>query len=1208
MTAALDGHPVLDPGIFDGFSLLEADAGTGKTWTLANLVLRALLERDASIDEIVVVTFTRKAAAELRERIFRAIESLEAALAGGVVEDPFIEAYLPRCDPARDLHRLRRARALFEEAPISTIHGLCQRILAEQSLSIAQPADAQLRDVERAQVEAGVQRWWRQLLVEGDAWTIGVLLAGGNSASRLAQGVGRLLSDDSRELAPEPLARAWFAGELRRLADAAKAALRDEREAFHDWLLSAPGLNRRSYNGKNVRNWLDRTSEWLDDLPSSLSVMPARPGDKLPRQRLAASALAGDPATPKPPFELPGLLDEIDALVVQRAGLRAGLLAELRERLAGEIAVRKREERVHTYDDLLVLTRDALRDPAQGEALGARLRRRYPIVFVDECQDTDPCQWEILRRLHAPTFRGDIDPALSLVLVGDPKQSIYSFRNADVFAYLSAREGASRRLRLGQNQRASDELVTGLNELFVRPGVFALDEIDFAPARTASRVRSQWRSPPGDGRRALTLIEIAGASGAPAHEFAALEATACEIASLLAGARGGIAASDADADADADAAGGVVAPQARDIAVLVRSAREGELVKQALRARGIDAVEITRESVFATRDAAELLRIIDAIADPASASAMRSALLTAAIGLDAPALEAAMLEPLAWSRLVEHFARAASAWRHIGPVAALRRLLFHDFDAATQLAADRDAERRLTNLMHLLELLGAMPEAREEAMQARGALAERIASAAQGGDEAAELRLESDADLVQILTMHKSKGLEFPIVFVPFGWRKFREIRTDEEFELHEPGEDGQWRSVLVCGPRHDGEDGAVSAMRERARREALSEAMRLIYVAVTRAEQRLYVFWSAEEAGGPVGRLLGDPQRERVDAMVLAHPRAIAAFDCAAIVASGDGRLPARQRSELRARAFTGAVPAPWEERSYTGLMRAIRPDTVGEPASLPVVEAPRPDHDEWIAVTVDTAEPQVAGELPVRHGFPAGARAGTALHAVLEEVDFTQPVPPEKVAVVLERHGIDADARAVATWLDDVLDTPLRDGAGAAPGLRALGPASFTRELKFTLPAGGANAVERTQRIVGIVRDEFDIDGQLMSSADWHGYLGGFIDLVFEADGRYWLLDWKSNRLGADDAAYHREAMAASIAGHGYALQFCLYTLALHRLLGSRLPDYDYDRHFGGVFYAFLRGMTGAGDQGVYFARPSGDLIAALDAQLSGPLQGGS
>ncbi|MFA7504849.1 MAG: UvrD-helicase domain-containing protein [Burkholderiaceae bacterium] len=1183
MTATLDGHPVLDADIFDGFSLLEADAGTGKTWTLANLVLRALLERDARIDEIVVVTFTRKAAAELRERILRAIESLEAALAGEAVEDPFIEAYLPRCDPDRDLLRLRGARALFEEAPISTIHGLCQRILGEQSLSIAQPADVELRDVERAQVEALVQRWWRRILVEDDAWMVGVLLAGGNTAARLAQGLRRLLLDDARALAPTPLERTGFAEELRVLVDLAKAALRDEREDFKAWLDDTPGLNRRSYTAANVSRWLDQVGQWLDGMPASLAKLPASP-----RERLSASAFTAGPDLPEPPFALPGLLDELDVLVVHRAGLRAGLLAELREQLADELAARKREERVQTYDDLLRLTRDALSDPAQGEALAGRLRRRYPIVFVDECQDTDPCQWEILRRLHAPTFRGETDAALSMVLVGDPKQSIYSFRNADIFAYLSARQGARRRLRLSRNQRASDELVAGINELFVRPDVFVLDEIAFDRAKTGNRVLSRWQSPAADERRALNLVGISGVEGVPAIENAALEATASEIAGLLAGARGEIVAPGA--------AG--APPRAGDIAVLVRSAREGQMVKLALRARGIDAVEITRESVFATPDAVDLLRIVDAIADPASASAVSSALYTAMLGFDAPTVEAAMLDPFAWSRLVGHFARAAGAWRHVGPVAALRRLLFHDFEAASRLAADRDAERRLTNLMHLLELLGTMPQAREEAGQARGALAERIARSEEGGDEAAELRLESDADLVQILTMHKSKGLEFPIVFMPFGWRRFRRIDRDEEVEMHESDGDDRWRAVLVCGPRHDAEHADLSDRRSRAEREAHSEAMRLIYVAATRAEQRLYLFWSDVETDGPVGRLLGDSPAERVAAMSQEHPHAIAALDHEALVGTAGEGSAARAPAGLRAREFTGHVPMPWEERSYTGLMRAIRPDSV-DMAALPVIEAPRPDHDEWVPAAPPEDETPAADEPPVRHGFPAGARAGTALHAVLEAVDFREPVSPPGVAAVLERHGIDADARAVAAWLDEVLDTPL--GGGIDAGLRSLGPAGAIRELKFSLPAGSANAVDRTARIVAIVRAEFPIDGELMSTADWHGYLGGFIDLVFEADGRYWLLDWKSNRLGPDDAAYHDEAMEGAIANHGYALQFCLYTLALHRLLASRIPDYDYDRHFGGVFYAFLRGMSGAAGAGVHFARPSRGLVAALDAQLA-------
>lgn len=1194
--SALDGHPVLAADVFDGFTLLEADAGTGKTWTLANLVLRALIERDASIDQIVVVTFTRKAAAELRERILRAIEALEAALAGEPVSDPFIEAYLPRCQPERDLHRLRRARALFEEAPISTIHALCQRILGEQSLSISQPADAELRDVERAQVTAGVQRWWRRLLVDEDAWTAGVLLAAGNTADRLAQGLRRLLSDDARQLEPEAIGRERYASELRRLADAAREALDAERDDYAAWLLSGrQGINRNSYTRTRVPTWFDELVDWLDSLPSSLA-------DKcLARERLAASAFAGLTDAP-PPFALARLLDDIAALLAQRSNLRAGLLAELREQLGEEIAARKREERVHTYDDLLVFTRDALRDPAQGEALARRLRRRYPIVFVDECQDTDPCQWEILRHLHAPTFRGDADSRLSLVLVGDPKQSIYSFRNADIFAYLSARSEAHRRLRLSHNQRACDELVTGLNELFASPGVFALDEIAFAEAQPGTRPRGRWLPPQGDSRRALNLVEVpSDVSNAGAMEVAALAAMTEEIAGLLCGARGKIVAPD----------GSTRVPGARDIAVLVRKSADGELVKRALREHGIGAVEISRRSVFATRDATDLLRVIDAVADPASVSAMRAALLTSAIGFDAAALEAAMLEPFAWSRLVEHFARAAGAWRHVGPVAALRRLLFHDFDAAARLAADGDAERRLTNLMHLLELLGAMPEAREEAMLARGVLAERIARASEGGDETAELRLESDADLVQILTMHKAKGLEFPIVFVPFGWREPRAPAHDREVEMHRPGDGGAWEAVLVCGPPQDGDPTELAAMRQRAADEAWSETMRLMYVAVTRAELRLYLFWLDRSKGGAVGRLLGEAPGDRVGEMARAHPDAIACFGAEALRQSAGGEPPRPRERNLGAREFRARVPAPWEERSYTGLMRAIRPDAAAA-ASTTLVDAPRPDHDEWIPAiedpVTDAGDPQAPGEMPIRHAFPAGARAGTALHAVLETIDFARPVPADRVAEVLRRHGMDADPARVAAWLDRVLDTPLRDGPGAVPGLRTLGPAGFMRELKFTLPVARGNASERTRRIVDIVRREFPIDGELVASADWHGYLGGFIDLVFEAQGRYWILDWKSNRLGKEDAAYRPDAMAESIARHGYALQFCLYTLALHRLLTARLPDYDYERHFGGVFYAFLRGMTGRAGEGVHFARPSSELVAALDAQVSGAPRGGS
>lgn len=1211
MKALLVDHPVLDEEIFDGFSLLEADAGTGKTWTLANLVVRALIERQVGIENIVVVTFTRKAAAELRERVLEAISLLEAALDGEAIDDVFVRAYLPRCEPQRDRHRLRRARALFDEAPISTIHGLCQRILAEQPLTIGQPDAPELADRDAEYREAAAMRWWRRLLLEEDPDTIEVLIAAGNDAACLAAGLGHLDLPGGDELQPAPVDRHEFARALHELVPRVRQALLHEEHELVAKLPALPGINRRSYQTRSVRNWCAELRDWLAS-PAAVLRKRLERAD----QRLSASGIREAGGADGAGFMLPVLLDELHALLARRSGLRAGLLVAMQPFVAAELARRKREERVQSYDDLLVRTRDALREPGHGEVLAARLRHRYPVVLVDECQDTDPWQWEILRRLHAPSFAGERDKRLALVLVGDPKQAIYSFRNADIFAYLLARRDAHRRLRLGQNQRSSDALVAGLNALFSMPGAFLLEEIEWQPAQATSRPRPQWRSPAGDTRRALNFVEVSADGTATPQAAVAYEAMASEIARLLAGESGAIVQTD----------GSAAAPRARDIAVLVRRAADGVRAKEALHAYGVDAVEISRASVYSTLDARELLRVVAAVAAPADASAVRSALVTSLLGLDAVRLEQAAASTMEWNRLIECFVRAARTWRQHGPVAALRRLLFLDFAAMAELAAARDAERRLTNLLHLLELLGAMPALREEPARARVELARQIARTdGTASDEAAELRLESDADLVQILTMHKAKGLEFPIVFVPASWQALRPVRKDDWIQAHAADGNGGWRRILVCGPTDQNEGEQLARLRERAQLEANAEAIRLLYVAATRAEQRLYLFWrrpgnrnSGRVNDNPVRMLLGEAAGSRIAAMASELPDSVSALGLADLAGAAGIESCAGQQRSLRAREFRAALDAPWEERSYTSLMRALQRAPADDLAIATANEPPRPDHDELALAPPRSDTDDPAGEVrergasDARHGFPAGARAGTALHAIFERVDLAQPVSPAVVEEILAAHGMPASVPEVCAWLDDVLDTPLPADTGAWLSLRTLVPAQLVRELAFTMPVAREHRAQRTARLFEIVRQEFPVDGQLAAVADWHGLLGGFIDLVFEADGRYWLLDWKSNRLGSDDTAYHSGALAAAIAHHGYALQFCLYTLALHRLLALRIPDYDYERHFGGVFYAFVRGMSGKPaappGAGVYFARPSHDLVRQLDTQLGGPAESSS
>ncbi|HPA91609.1 MAG TPA: UvrD-helicase domain-containing protein, partial [Quisquiliibacterium sp.] len=928
------------------------------------------------------------------------------------------------------------------------------------------------------------------------------------------------------------------------------------------------------------------------------------------------------------------------------------------------------------FEDLLLRMREALADPHHGPRFAALLQMRYPLVLIDECQDTDPLQWEVFRRIH---FGGAMSAAAApapftaassersspagmsssgassaapsdhgLIVVGDPKQSIYGFRGADVFAYLDARDQGGRRHRLTENQRSDRALIDGLNVLFGRDDPFLIEQIEFARASAADRRRGAFVDPGGAGRGPMTMVAIGVAAGADAGrapsgdvragkssrsrdqarpltteratEIAA-RACACEIARLL-GPTG------------ACLDGRPLRPS--DIAVLVHRHAEGAAVKRELAALGIGAVELSRDSVFRSRQADELLRLIGALARPARVELLRGALATRLLGWRADALVGDARHDDRLSGAARVFAAAREQWFEAGPMAALRAVLHH-WGGFARLAGEEEGERVLTNVLHLLELLAASPEARLGPQAAQRWLARRIEG--DTADEASELRLDSDARLVNVVTIHRSKGLEYPVVLLPFAWtarRHRRRGRPDQGVLWHTRDAHG-WRAVRTFGDTGADDAGEAEAS---AAREHHAEALRQFYVAVTRARHRCYVFWGAASgsARAPLAWLLHgvDPLDGKAvkdfgpaDVMPVLHaleaasPAAFGVLDAASIAPPADatrGQGDADAQA-LAARAFSGVVPIPWQRRSFSSLLSSVR-------AAQDEAGLERPDHDEATAPAAPTAADEAPMHAPmtlsadpaefaqatqIRFAFPAGPEAGNCLHAILEHTDFTAGVSADRVRDALLRSGfVDVDPLPVVRWLDAVLATPLRGLRGESLTLSSLARADTVRELAFELRARDADA----RRIAASVAQHYPLPfaPESIGAARWSGYLRGYVDLVFRVDGRYYLADWKSNLLGGSFDDYGPRALSEAMRAHGYALQFCLYALALHRHLAARMPHYHYDTHFGGVFYLFLRGVGPAphgvaGTQtGVHAARPPYALIRALDALLPGVDEAGA
>ena len=1237
-------HPALDARILEGMRVIEADAGTGKTWTLSALVVRAIVERALPVGALLVITFTRAAAAELesriRDRLAVAAEALEATAAGSSVRtgDPFLEAWLPTvAAPQQAALRLRLAIARLEEATLSTIHGFAERVLREHAFTVSAPVHPAAGDPRRRWLEVGFDEAWASAVVDAPGQARRRLRAAGVTHARVRGLVERLCAHPQAQ--PLPTDDGW-AGLLDEIDVARRAVVEAacaEGDEVIDWLAKDTSRRRtpRSQGTQHVRGWIE-TLRALDALATD--------------GKQVASALEGLRAggnKPMPACSLARfvLFDRCEAMLAALA--RSNALAP-RVALACWRRIAERRFALRDahggggFDDGLERIDAALADPERGPALAAALAARWRVVFVDECQDTDPLQARVL----AAAFG---DGRASMVLVGDPKQSIYRFRGADLHAYLSLRDRAAAVLRLGENQRADERVLQAISRVFARDEAFVEQGIAFRAPQPGQRPRARLAGPvPAP----MTVVRVPGTEDAEDEVTQDAAQTGGDPAGTMNSAEAGDDAQEADGTlpvggdppalrAVADAMAGEIARllvaglhfepaspgatldrpaalQPADIAVLVATHAQGGIVRRALARRGIGATEVTRDHVTHAREARDLGLWLAALASPGDARRVRAALACASFGLPADAV-AACLEGEAFRAATAGLVAAREHWSRRGPLGAVRQWM-RDAGVFERLAGIVDGERRLTNLLHLLELLAADPSAAVSPARALQWLRE-TAVRPEVDTELLELRLESDARLVRIVTLHKSKGLEFPIVFVPFAFEA-RRIDPRVPRVFHRP--DGT--AVLDLAVDRDARPHDAQA----GIREAWAEQVRLLYVALTRARHALYVGWGPTPAAriAPLAWLWhgvdavalatttiasrGRWDVAQFDAELAAHERAaggairVVALDMLAAdaTAAAAAHAAAESPGTLLARNVVLTLPAPWRRMSFTAWMQGAERDAPAEREA---------DHDlHAAALPPDDARgnPTTATD-DVRHRLPGGAETGIALHAILEHAVPGAPITPEAAARHLRAAGLGAEparAAAVAEWIETVRDWPLpvTGGTGDAGTWteRGLAPGRHRREWAFDL-ATGLGPVDADRLCAAAARA-----GPLpagLALGRWRGFLRGVIDLVAEVDGRYLIVDWKSNRLGDAPEAYRETALAASMRDSGYVLQGCLYAVALHRHLRATWPGYDPRRHFGGVHYVYLRGLASGApaSNGVWTLAIDAAVLDALDAALGAPTE---
>lgn len=1171
-----------------GERLIEASAGTGKTYTIAGLYLRLLLghgplieegadagqasahERPLSVTEILVVTFTEAATAELRGRIRGRIHEARLAFMRGQSGDALLAQLLAEVeDHELAARRLLAAERQMDEAAVFTIHGFCQRMLKQNAFESGALFETEfLTDDSQLRLQA-VSDYWRAEFYPVDKTLASAVRALWPSPDVLLREMNGWLDNSELEIRPP-------AGD-ETLAARHQAAMARIEAVKREWLAQVDEIRRQTdghisrYTGKNYEGWLAKIADWAQDEASGYAI--PKELERFGQTVLEANLKKGG-AVPTLP-----LFSEIDALLASRPGIRDLILQRAAVVVRSRMQASKRQAHQLSFDDLLKDLDGAL-GSSLGERLCERIRATYRVAMIDEFQDTDPQQYRIFHRLYG----GHTDTAL--LMIGDPKQAIYGFRGADIFTYIQARRNVSAHYTLGRNWRSSGALVAAVNGLFERakdPFIYEAD-IPFLPVEAQGKSKALLLE--GETAPVLHCWQLTGQPTFNRGDYQSkmARATAAEIHRLLTLAREGKALIGSEP------------VKAGDIAVLVRTGAEGKLVQQELARLAIASVYLSnRESVLEQVEAREILLILHACQNPSEERSLRAALATGLFDLDARALDELASDERAWESAVQEFMEYRKVWHRRGVLAMLRALL-HRRNLASSLLASPYGERRLTNFLHLGELLQQVSSELDGEYALLRWLGEAVNR--QSGQDAEQiLRLESERKLVQIVTIHKSKGLEYPLVFLPF----ICSHRSADTPLYHEADEAGN-RTILDLT---SAEDSLAEADKER-----LAEDLRLLYVALTRGVYATWLGLAPVRSGNgksektdlhqtAIGYLL--QKGEEGDAATLATALSSLAENLPG-VAVGEPSLtrPAplppeeEQLGEPQVRRFGGTLERDWWISSYSGLAAQ------GHGHSKGVLANPGFDDEVATEAAALAAEEPVQAPQPSIFTFPKGARPGTLLHSLFETIDFQsaagEPLA-QHIATLLAQDGFDESwAPVLQQQVEAVLDTPLETGFGEPVRLRDLAPERKQVELEFFLPMGRVTA----QALTALCQqhDLLSRGNKPLSFATVQGMLKGFIDLVFEWQGRWYLLDYKSNHLGMSPADYSRPALEQAMVEHRYDLQYQLYSLALHRLLALRLPGYDFEQHFGGVFYLFLRGMP---QGGIFHTRPSRELVLGLDRLFS-------
>ena len=1205
-------------------NLIEASAGTGKTYTIGSIYLRLLLQagencfsRPLNVEEILVVTFTEMATEDLkrkiRERLTAAIsvfseyyETQDKAIFTG--EHQFLAELLPYLeDIPTALRRLKLAEQNLDLASIYTIHGFCRRMLMQHAFNSGVHFNLKLLKDQSDLLKQFANEFWREhfysqsfeianfiskeLGSPDDVLSIlesnlnkDVSVTTDNQQS-LSLSIDEFLQKNvgERLKAVEALKVFWLKN-----VDEISSIIMEEitKDYPKDQLTS---LSRRSYQKERLKTWIEQINEWANNpldyeinktlrdyfVQSSIEQKYEKPTEKTKNKKAAIPFYAS-------------IFAELEELVEKHQPsdlLKKIILYHYRQGIQKKLLEYKANHPEKSFDDLLRLLKEALYGEG-GEQLAELIRFQYPFAMIDEFQDTDALQYQIFSKIyHNETASGNV----GFMMIGDPKQAIYRFRGADIFTYLKAAKEANERFNLGTNYRSSQPLVEGVNRLFdFKNAPFIYKNIEFLNVGAAKKnLVFQLNNQPEPAFR----FYINDKDKSIQQDYA--KACATSIQQWLKNAAENPVVFPNESKAENQTL------RAENIAVLVRGYTEADLVKKELQALGIASVYLSdRGNVFESNTAKELVLILQACLSVTERPIL-NAIAAALFGLNAAEIHQIHHDEIQWQRWAEKFAEYQQIWQRQGVLPMLHHLLLAE-NITEKLLSRPDGERKLTDLLHLAEILQQAAALNESEAALLRWFEKQIQDE---GRQEAQIRLESERQLVKIVTIHKSKGLEYDLVWLPFLGN-----------EAKDPTKSGKQKKLFNLYYDSD-EEKTLWDMQDQhldnLTQEVFAEELRLLYVALTRAKyQMAFVLpkafdkkWNAllyVLTQGEIGRKLDLPNNWDTQLLLEKFKQLLpndVAIELTDVLQASEPLTLNVSQENLSAEIFQGEIEQDWRVTSFSGIEQTHqRKAYLNESAvKKSLIFDDAKDYDASIS-TENITENLTA--LAHDHDemvldFPRGTQIGTLLHRYFEKVPFAQLAEKENIEKLCQDLNLaEEQFAAVQQWFEQILSTPILPNDDFT--LAQINEKQCLKELAFYLNITSHFDVAGFNRALATLHH---LPSEPLQFDDIQGMVRGTMDLVFSHQDKYYLLDYKSNFLGETLKDYDQAALKKTILEHHYDWQYLLYVVALHRYLKTRLPHYDYNRDFGGVVYAFLRGMNGSPQSGIFFDKPDWQLIQQLE-----------